>query len=61
MFFVDHEDCSEVDLLAVTDVAVLPPLFPRVLYVILSYCTLWGPRRWHRFITQIVLMVGVFP
>jgi hypothetical protein len=52
---------SKVDLLAVTDVAVLPPLCPRVIYVILSHCPLWGPRRWHRLISQIVLMAGVFP
>jgi hypothetical protein len=32
--------CSKVDLLAVTDVSVLPSLCPHVLYVILSH--LWG-------------------
>jgi hypothetical protein len=37
--------CGKVDLLAVTDVSVLPPLCPRVLYVFLSHCPLWGPRR----------------
>jgi hypothetical protein len=37
--------CSKVDLLAVTDVSALLPPCPRVLYVILSHCPLWGPRR----------------
>jgi hypothetical protein len=37
--------CSKVDLLAVTEVSVLMPLCPQVLYVILSHCPLWGPRR----------------
>jgi hypothetical protein len=32
--------CSKVDLLAVTEVSVLPPFYPRVLYVILSHCPL---------------------
>jgi hypothetical protein len=37
--------CCKVDLLADTEVSALPPLCPRVLYVILSHCPLWGPRR----------------
>jgi hypothetical protein len=37
--------CIKVDLLAVTDVSVLPPLYPRVLYVILLHCPLWEPLR----------------
>jgi hypothetical protein len=40
-----REECSRADLLAVTDVSVLPPLCHRALYVILSHCPLWGPRR----------------
>jgi hypothetical protein len=32
-----------VDLLAVTEVSALLPPCPRVLYVILSHCPLWGP------------------
>jgi hypothetical protein len=53
-------DCRKVDFLAVTDVSVSPPLCTCVIYV-MSFCPLWGPRRWDRLITQIVLLVGVFP
>jgi hypothetical protein len=39
-----HRYCSKVDLIAVTEVSVLLPLCPRVLYIILSQCPLWWPR-----------------